>query len=286
MTVFEKATTALANTRTRFKLGLFGDGRESLYLPGAAIAVLTATLGASWVERNVMQGASRFFGEPGSDVDPYRLQSRVCSLAEMVYNLSTVPGFPHILRKLESSESRETYESAYAELEAARLLKSCRITFRIREPSGVARQDYDFDVDIDGIALPCEAKCKIEGTTLSENAIYNPIHAVGKQVPRGSSYWVIIKLPLGWDAIPGNPATLDVAIARAFGNHRRLQAVVYHWETQTIRGYHSCVWGYATHAATRQEADSEYPGLVARLRAIHDLHRQDWESLHHLLGIA
>lgn len=276
----QRLAKSIQNTRNQRALGWLP--KDNQYLAAAATGVLIQSLGNPWVEKYILGGASDFLGTPGI-VDDVRLQSRICTLAEMIYNLAPVAGFEELLKKVQAAEKRDSYQAAYSEMEAARVLKSLRVQFTVRTPSCVRGESYDFDVVVAGQSVPCDAKCKVEGVTLSENSIFNPIHKANDQFPDGADYWLIMKLPMGWETQAGTLPSLDAVAARAFRNHSRLLALIFHWERCEARGdgFH---WGVATQGHVRPDAEARFPDLVEVMRRIPRTDEYDWTTLPSMLS--
>lgn len=276
----QRIAKSIQNTRNQRALGWLP--KDNQYLAAAATGVLIQSLGNPWVEKYILGGASGFLGTPGI-VDDVRLQSRICTLAEMIYNLAPVAGFEELLKKVQAAEKRDSYQAAYSEMEAARVLKSLRVQFSVRTPSSVRGASYDFDATVSGQPVPCESKCKIEGVSLTENSIYNPIHSANDQFPDDVDYWLIMKLPMGWEDQAGTLPSLDAVAARAFRNHSRLLALIFHWERVDFRGdlFH---WRVATKGHVRPDVEARLPELVEVMRRIPRPAEYDWKSLPSLLS--
>jgi hypothetical protein len=150
-------------------------------------------LGPDWVNHYLtykgLMLASTYFGSED------RFLIRVTMLAEMLLNLQDVPGFRGCLRLLADGN----IESAFAELEVARLLVMCGVRFGFNERLSQTKTDYDLNIVFRNGEHGCaETKCKYEDTQLSESTIFNSLHDARRQLPNDRPAAIFVKVPEIW----------------------------------------------------------------------------------------
>jgi hypothetical protein len=198
---------------------------ESLAL---ACGVLRAFMNADWVERHVISDGRKKGFLSIDESDPHRQEMsffRVMDLAEVIYNLQSVPGFDECITRMRDGD----IEGTYAELDFGRMLYLNKIPFRFVVPQGTTGLDYDIEVEYpNGVFATADAKCKIESTDFSKNTIKNTLSKARKQLPDANPGIVFIKVPPRWIADPATvEAMLDVARSFLRGT-RRVVSIKYY----------------------------------------------------------
>jgi hypothetical protein len=168
---------------------------ESLSL---AAAILKYYFGDDWWNKWVVPETAKpnFLRIDESDQNRLDLRGlRVIDLAEVIYNLQHVLGFDECIVKMKNGD----IEGTYAELDLGRMLYLNQVPFRYAVAQGVKRLDYDVEVEYpNGVVACAEAKCGIEGTTLSENTIRNKLTKAHGQLPADQPGIIFVKTPPRW----------------------------------------------------------------------------------------
>ena len=120
-------------------------------------------------------------------------------LAEVVYNLQTVPGFDNCIARMREGD----IEGTAAELDLGRMLYLNQVPFRYVVPQGVKGKDYDAEILFpDGVVACADAKCALEITGLKAKAIFNKLEKARKQLPADQPGIIFVKMPPHWMAAP------------------------------------------------------------------------------------
>lgn len=176
--------------------------REMRGAPPMAVWAATAKrvvegfVGSDWISRHLSTTPDAFF----QGYDAPRMQDnagarRVIELAEMLLNLQGTRGFEEPLEKLKDDK----LETAFAALEAAKLLHRSRTRFEFVTPQGVKGADYDIEAfPENGPAVPIEAKCKLISTAVVESGVKSTLERARVQLPEKRPGVVIIRIPREW----------------------------------------------------------------------------------------
>jgi hypothetical protein len=120
---------------------------------------------------------------------------RWLEFAETLLNLQRITGFETVLDELFNGK----IESAWAELEIARMLATFGWKLQFVRPIGRAKQDYDLEIFYpDGYKVCAETEAKIEATTPSARSILRSIQHARKQLPDDAPGVIFIKVPERW----------------------------------------------------------------------------------------
>lgn len=163
---------------------------------GMCGALLFELYGREWMSKRILTQKNMSFLMPGSPstLDEFRLQNRLLTLAEGLYNLKEIEGFDGILERLKN----ENIESVIAEIESGRLLRHRRLAFKYVTRTFKKREDFDIHI-IDGSnEIFCETKCKIETTGFSETSFRNSLQKAKQQLPLNCPAIILIKIPDKW----------------------------------------------------------------------------------------
>jgi hypothetical protein len=129
--------------------------------------------------------------------------TRIIHLAEMLFNLQRTAGFDEVLEKI----SGGAIESAFAELEAGRLLYQYGIGFRFVKRQHKEKKDYDLEFFHHNGELICgETECKIETTNLTDGTIKNTLDHARGQLPEDRPGALFVNVPQTWWS---NPTFID-----------------------------------------------------------------------------
>jgi hypothetical protein len=161
-----------------------------------AANVLRTFLGNEWCDVNLIGEGSPYLTPTAQDTTSrMKGQARIVALAEMIFNLQHASGAQARFEAL----TRVDFESAIAELEAARLLVINNVPFRFVLETGRKQQDYDIELTAqNGEVVCCETKCKMESTGFSGRSLLDSLNQAVKQLPSASPGIVFIKFPETW----------------------------------------------------------------------------------------
>lgn len=120
---------------------------------------------------------------------------RVLELAEMLLNLQSVSGFNDPLNKLRDDK----VETAFAALEAAKLLHRSKTPFAFVAPTGATKANYDIEAfPRNGPAVPIEAKCKLISTAVGESGVKSTLERARTQLPERRPGVIMLRIPREW----------------------------------------------------------------------------------------
>lgn len=161
--------------------------------------VLNTFLGQKWCEETIVF-PDRGFLQIHFDDDKRRERTslHIFELAENIFNLQTRPGFYGCLTQLKTARTDSAQiESTYAELEFGRILFHYDLNFRFLARQATKSPDYEL-ICRDGIRSFADAKCKVEGSAVTESTIRNSIKDAWEQIPKDGPGIVFIKIPQDW----------------------------------------------------------------------------------------
>ncbi len=155
--------------------------------------------------------------------------AQLIELTEHVYNLQPVPGVYPILQRIYNNP--RGIEATMLELEGMRLLWLNGLRFKLKPTSAVTgERTYECDVLLpDGLEVPCEMKCKLEDTKLSESTIRRAIKDSRGQLPPDRYGVVIVKIPMPWGLAPHTLAFIKCAVRKELKMTNRVcEVLLYH----------------------------------------------------------
>lgn len=159
--------------------------------------VLAVSFGQEWMDRHFSPRRRQpdFFrsAEPAADDKVVGVVGAV-HLAEMVFNLQDCDGVKKSVQMLEDGD----VEAAFAEFEVAKLLSVNGHEFRFIEPRGVKGNDYDLEINLGGVAVCGETKCKLETTEKSPATIVKTLNRARNQLPPDKPGIVFVSIPPSW----------------------------------------------------------------------------------------
>ncbi len=190
------------------------DGGRAI---GLANTVIVHFLGRAWFAAHIRHDTPK----PGflrldfsSDSRREATVFRVIELAESLFNLQHVEGFDSCIAQMKAGADK--IESTCAELDFGRFLYIHDVEFRFVVPSGTKGKDYDFEVlYAGGLAVPADAKCKIETTEINPESIRNSLRDARGQLPAGRPGIIFMKVPQHWITDPAVAAAM-VSVGRDF----------------------------------------------------------------------
>lgn len=150
---------------------------------------------------------------------------RLTDLAEVLFNLQFVPGIhDSIYQRI--IKNPEGFEATMLELEGLRLFRLAQIPFRLKSQVE-GKRNYECDLILsNGLTAPCEMKCKVEGTSISEPAIKEPIKTARKQLPKGGCGIVLLKIPTEWGFTSETKDIIDSTVRGVLRSTTRLAEVI------------------------------------------------------------
>lgn len=163
---------------------------------GMCGALLFELYGREWMSKRILTRKNMSFLIPGSHetLDEFRLQNRIVTLAEGLYNLKEIEGLDGVLEKLRS----ENIDSVIAEIESGRLLRHRGLNFKYVTRTFKKREDFDIQIIHGSMEIFCETKCKIETTRFSEASFINSLNKAKQQLPLNCPAIILIKIPDKW----------------------------------------------------------------------------------------
>lgn len=241
------------------------------------IRVISEILGGNWVEERMVAGKAGFFQLDTSTLQSrVRGMARVRELAELMLNLQTVEGFHERVAEFQTADETKL-ESALAELQIAGLMLQHELAFRFL-PTG---EDYEVYIS-DDVTVRVEAKCKLEGATVSMSSVLHSLKQAAKQVPGDGPATLFVKIPQSWHD-SGNmvPEELARATYRFFGKSGRVVSVVYY---STFFDHYDT--GRVSHWDASEEVEnhrSRFRALVPKLLREHGHTNPGWLNLIRLI---
>jgi hypothetical protein len=192
--------------------------------------VLCRVFGQGWCEQHIMNpngaDASGYLKLDFTNDIARELKSlRMAHLAEMVFNLHTIPGFDSCIAQMKNGE----IESGFAELEFGKLLYINDIEFRFVDPRNRAKGEaYDYDVTFpDGLVACADAKCKIEGQEATPTSVENTLIKARKQLPKDRPGIIFVKVQPHWFTDSEIYSMLGDVTRKFFRNTQRIISVKY-----------------------------------------------------------
>lgn len=196
---------------------------------GMSGALLFKLYGRKWMSKRLLNREFLSFLKDNSPdfFDELKLQNRILTIGEGLYNLRGIEGIQNVLEKLQS----ESVDSVIAEIESGRFIFHRGLSFRYVTRSLKKRADFDIQIINGSNEIFCETKCKIETTAFSENSFHNSLQKAKQQLPRNCPAIILIKVPHNWlrheDALKN--------IARLFVKKRERPIGVVCWFEKWIR---------------------------------------------------
>jgi hypothetical protein len=179
------------------------------------MAILKYYFGEEWINRCVTPDTAKDNFLKIDEGDPVRRDVtafRMIDLAEVIFNLQSVPGFDECIARMR----RGDIEGTYAELDFGRMLFLNTVPFRYVVPQGVKGLDYDVEVTYsNGVTACADAKCKIENTAFGKKTIKNTLDHARRQLPKDRPGIVFVKIPQEWME-SGSLVATTTEVARDF----------------------------------------------------------------------
>jgi hypothetical protein len=214
----------------------------SIYL---AIAVLRELMGDDWLESYILPAAKHknilTLTETSQELDT-REYLVLADLAEVMFNLQPVPGFLVCLERLRNGD----IEGTLAELGLGRMLFRHGIPLKYVVPTSRKGEDYDMEVRLPNGMYGCvDAKCKIEGGSLSVPSIENTLKKGRKQLPSDRPGMIFLKHPPDWLEDPHLVEKFSAVASKFFRTTQRIVSVKFYVEPLlTIDGFVSQRLGF------------------------------------------
>jgi hypothetical protein len=187
--------------------------------------VLGHFFGDQWVQQNLFKEG--FLKPPSKAVDRSKqLQVGMTGyqLAEALFNLQAVAGFPGIHCHLSAGE----LEPCIGEPEAAKFLKSRGEQIRSVTPQGSIGNDYDLEIKRDAGEICCEVKIKLEAETLTAKGSFNSLERARKQLPKDKPGLIFLRIVGNTTntELQGKAHLVQGAVKRLFAQTERVVGVI------------------------------------------------------------
>ena len=209
---------------------------------GIAVEYLRAMVSLDWanetlfeqhahVRRSNRGGRVFMKATETAEDEKFRYLQRLVNLAELLLNQRRIAGIQGRIQALRQGR----VQSTYSELEVGGMLVRADVRFSYRDAVGRKGDDYDVEIEApNGARVPCEAKCKFEGTDLSKGGIRNTLEDARQQLPRGQQGIVFLKIPQAWVQQPVIASTMKETLSEFLRGTSRVAAVVQRWEVKLL----------------------------------------------------
>jgi hypothetical protein len=192
-----------------------GNNDPKFIALGMSGALLSELYGREWMGTRLLTEKNLSFltADSPNSLNELKLQNRILTIAEGLYNLSKIAGFQNVLERLKNDAN---VDSVIAEIESGRFLLHRGLSFKYVTRSLKKRADFDIHI-IDGSnELFCEIKCKIETTAFSTASFANSLHKAKQQLPLNWPAIILIKIPDNWAEHEGElRSTAQVIVEKA-----------------------------------------------------------------------
>jgi hypothetical protein len=163
---------------------------------GMAGSLLIKLYGPAWMGKYILnQNSLEFLRDMGTGpLTEYKLQLKILTLGETLYNLKKADGIENVLLELKNGK----IESAIAELESGKLLSQRGLNFKYVTRTFKKGSDFDIHILNNGYEIFCDAKRKMDSTEYSTSSLYNSLHKAKQQLPIELPAIILIKIPNNW----------------------------------------------------------------------------------------
>src|ERR1700687_710293 len=188
-----------------------GEWAGTIRVYGLALQALRFFFGPVWSERHIMDDAApRGFLNRFHNVEAQETSfRRIINLAEMIVNLQHIRGVEAVFDEIYYGK----IESAFAGLEAGKVLSCHGLEFRYIWAAKKEGHDFDIELKFQNGQLGCtEVESKAETTLISEKTIIRSLREGRAQLPPHYPGVVILKLPGKWWSGTENMKTIAAAI--------------------------------------------------------------------------
>jgi hypothetical protein len=169
---------------------------DRCYMTG--LMLLRNFVGPEWMEKHVTgkTAPTVFFKNDWATEERRNTHKvRVIHLAEFLINLQFVPNFRELLIRLKGG----SIEPTFAELEVGKLLLLNRVPFRFVKTTGKKGADYDLELNLNGIIVCADTKCKLETTSRGIDTVLASLKTARGQLPDDKPGMVFVKVPQSWN---------------------------------------------------------------------------------------
>jgi hypothetical protein len=168
------------------------------FINAVQTSIVCHFLGREWYGRHAsLTSPKRSFLHPhfGTDGLATTWTMRMLNLAEMLFNLQAIDGFRNCLDHM----TLDQLESALSELQIGMMLYQDRIVFRYIDSATATGKAPDIEITLTcGASALADIKCKYEESEVSEETVRNTLKKDLKQIPKGKSGLLFIKVPQRW----------------------------------------------------------------------------------------
>ena len=164
-----------------------------------AESVIEDHLGAAWLRKHIIEPHRSDLAKDYLNLQghlPYKALSlyRVQELARRLYQLQSFDWFDQVR---EAVRTRELSGASF-ELDVLWLLQIAAFDVQARKEIGVHGADFDFSAWTNGENIPIEAKAKEDRTPWSKRTVVNTVKAAARQLPKGRTGLLFIRIPTAW----------------------------------------------------------------------------------------
>lgn len=197
--------------------------------------------GDEWFSRHCSLQAVPNFLSPkfGDNEEPdWEYSFNLLTLAEMLFNLQSVPGFAGCLRKFRGDQ----IESTFAEFQVGTVIRQAALDFAYVDPDAEEGRTYDLNISFPHGPACGEIKCKSQTTAPTPEKVADAIGKARKQVPSNEAGVVFIKLPPHWVEVQQTdvetparikiPEEIKAAVRGALEKTTRIKSVVFYIVTK------------------------------------------------------
>lgn len=199
---------------------------------GMAFRVIKHFLGDEWCDRYIRlsERPDDFMlnGYGNQEAARYIHQKRVVELGDILYSLclKNRNTLTVIVERFRKRDIRTTYFEAHI----ASLLLQDGYAIDVREEIGVLGDDFDLNVEKDGMHIAAEVTSKSESSSLTESSLRNTLGDKRRQLPADLPSILFIILPKHWTASTDTESILLQATNKFFSRSKRIGCVQFVWE--------------------------------------------------------
>jgi hypothetical protein len=177
----------------------------------------------------IFQDTSYLRSKWENDFDHQLHMVRTIELAELLFNLHTIPNIELIYKRIVSDPSQ--MEATILELEGIKVIWFTELPFKLILPGGPKKQNYECEVELPkGIAC-VEMKCKVETEHFSLSSLVNTLKKASNQLPEDHCGIIFIKILGMWVDSSEIRLFIEQAIAELQKTKPHIAEVIYYERT-------------------------------------------------------
>jgi hypothetical protein len=161
--------------------------------------VIEDHLGAAWLEKHILQPHKSELARDYLNFEAHQLYKalsihRVHELARRLYQMQSFDWFDRVRKSMRT----RNLSGASFELDVLWSLQIASTNVCARKEVGVHGEDFDFSAWMEEEYVPVEAKAKEDRTSWSEKTIVNTVKGAARQLPKGRTGLLFIRIPTSW----------------------------------------------------------------------------------------